>query len=107
MLFLFLVLPTRQESAAKAQKELQCVVGIDDALNLGVKYVAQNVDIGRFFDFSKKSELSWNVDGEVIHFNAGAVTQLDDYVSQMTRAGVNVTLILLNYVPTRSDPSNR
>ncbi|MCA9039992.1 MAG: hypothetical protein KDA65_06590 [Planctomycetaceae bacterium] len=87
-------------------KGVQCVVDVDDVLKLGVKYVAQNVDIRPLFDLNKKSNLTWAVDGEKFHFNSGAIQGLDHYVSRMTDAGVNVTFILLNYVPTRPDPSN-
>ena len=90
----------------ESPKGVQCVVDVDDVLGLGVKYVAQNVDIRPMFDFSKRSDLSWNVDGESFHFNPGAVAGLDNYVSRMTAAGVNVSLILLNYVPGRPDSAN-
>ncbi|QDU79686.1 hypothetical protein Pla110_14000 [Polystyrenella longa] len=87
-------------------KGLQCVVDVDDALNLGVKYVAQNVDIRPLFDFAKQSELTWNVDGQRIHFDLAAIRHLDSYVSRMTKAGVNVSFILLNYIPTQPDANN-
>lgn len=87
-------------------KGVQCVVDHKDALALKTKQVAHNVDLKQLFDFSGKSDLSIEVDGEQIHFNPGAVKQLDEYVQGFSDVGVSVYLILLNYVPTNPDPNN-
>jgi hypothetical protein len=51
-------------------------------------------------------EATWEVDGEPIGINMGYVRSLDAQIKPMTDAGMSVTLIPVNGVPTEPDPKN-
>lgn len=88
-------------------KGVQCIVGLDDAISLGIKQAAHNVLISQIIDLNPKPGSHFHmVDGTKIGINIGYIKQLDSIVKKLTDAGVNVTLILLNAVPTKSDGNN-
>ena len=87
-------------------KGLQCIVDQEDALNLGVKQVAHNVDLKQLFDFTGQTKEFIEIDGVQIPLNSANIKRLDQFINKMSDAGVSVNLILLNYVPTSPNPNN-
>lgn len=88
-------------------KGVQCIVGIEDALNLGIKQAAHNVLLSEVIDRSgKPPQEVWEVDGHKIPIRMDYIRHLDQFVSQLTHGGVNLTIILLNSVPTEPQPGN-
>jgi len=88
-------------------KGVQCIVGLDDALQLGIKQAAHNVLISEVIDLSGNApQETWNVDGHQIPIRADYIRHLDGFVSQLTQADVNLTIILLNSIPTEPQPGN-
>jgi hypothetical protein len=91
----------------KSIKGVTCPVDIPDLIALGVKYVDTNVMLPAVIDrTSPNPEETWEVDGRKIGINMGYIRGLDAQIKQMTDAGINVTLITLNAVPTKPDPTN-
>jgi hypothetical protein len=78
----------------------------DDAIALGVKYAGYNVIANGVIDWSGKSPETVTVDGAVIHVNTPYLEYLDKTIKPLSDAGMNVTLIVLNGVPSEPDPNN-
>jgi hypothetical protein len=78
----------------------------DDAIALGVKYAGYNVIANGVIDWSGQSAETVTVDGETLHINTPYMEQLDRTVKPLSDAGMNVTLIVLNGVPSEPDPAN-
>ncbi|MBI3919873.1 MAG: hypothetical protein HY318_00545, partial [Armatimonadetes bacterium] len=89
----------------KSIKGLQ-VQEVEDAIALGVKHGGLNLLVSQVVDWSGKSAETWPVDGERIPINSDFVKQFDAQVKKLTDAGINVTVILLNGVPTQPDSKN-
>jgi len=80
---------------------------VDDAIALGVKHAGCNVMVPAVVDLSGGTPAeTWEVDGERIPINVGYIGQLDAAFKPMTDAGISITAILNNAVPTRPDPGN-
>jgi Family of unknown function (DUF5722) len=83
--------------AASSKKGLQ-VQMLDDAIKLGVKHAALNVDLTRLVDPSGGTNgFVWPVDGRPVVFHRSAVVALDRQVKTLTDAGVIVSFIVLTY----------
>ncbi|MCA9231123.1 MAG: hypothetical protein KDA57_10750 [Planctomycetales bacterium] len=86
--------------AAASKKGLQ-VEMIDDALALGVKHAALNVDLSQLVDpESAGSDLdqpSWNYRGQEYRFRRRQIESLDARIKTLSDNGVVVHLILLVY----------
>ncbi|MBM3498965.1 MAG: hypothetical protein FJX74_09875, partial [Armatimonadetes bacterium] len=88
-------------------KGVTCPVDIPDLIALGVKHVDTNVMLPAVVDrHNPNPEETWEVDGQRIGINLGYIRSLDAQIKAMTDAGINVTLITLNGVPTQPDPDN-
>jgi hypothetical protein len=82
---------------AASKKGLQ-VQMVEDALALGIKHAALNINFSELLDRSARSNsLPWVVDGRTIHFQRRAIESLDRRIRPLTDAGVIVSLILLVY----------
>ena len=82
---------------AASKKGLQ-VQMVDDALALGVKHAALNVNLTALVDLSARSNsLPWLSGGRAYHFHRGPVDHLDRQIQPLSQAGVVVSLILLTY----------
>ncbi|MBM3473474.1 MAG: hypothetical protein FJX75_09415 [Armatimonadetes bacterium] len=91
----------------KGIKGVTCPVDIPDLIALGVKYVDTNVILSAVVDRTNPNpEETWEVDGRKVGINLGYIRGLDAQIKPMTDAGINVTLITLNGVPTQPDPGN-
>jgi hypothetical protein len=81
---------------AASKKGLQ-VQMIDDALALGVKHAALNVSLTSLLvPEDTPNSLSWKSNGKTFYFNRGMVEGMQ--VKKLSDAGVQVSLILLNYL---------
>jgi hypothetical protein len=84
---------------AASKKGLQ-VQMVDDAIALGVKHAALNVDLARLPDLqSRAGSFTWEMDGETFRFQRPAVEALDRQVKPLSDTGALVYLILLAYDP--------
>lgn len=82
---------------AVSKKGLQ-VEMVDDAIALGVKHAAINVNLSQLVDPSRTSgELSWHSGGKTFHFKARALRNLDRQIKPLSDRGVIVNLIILAY----------
>jgi hypothetical protein len=82
---------------AASKKGLQ-VQMVDDALALGIKHAALNVNFSQMIDLGGSSNNpAWLVDGQTIRFQRGYIESLDHQIRPLTDAGVIVSLILLAY----------
>jgi len=91
----------------KGIKAITCPVDVPDLIALGVKHVDFGLLVSLVADWtSPHPEATWDVDGEPIGINMGYVRSLDAQIKPMTDAGMSVTLIPVNGVPTQADPRN-
>jgi hypothetical protein len=82
---------------AASKKGLQ-VQMVDDALALGIKHAALNVNFSQMIDLGRRTNSPvWSTDGQSIHFHRSYIESLDRQVRPLTEAGVVVSLILLAY----------
>lgn len=81
----------------ESKKGLQ-VTMVHDAINLGVKHAALNVNLGSFLWVSpvEGDTIPYEFDGETFYFRKTVVEQNDARVRELTDAGVIITYILLN-----------
>jgi len=88
-------------------KGVQSIVDVDDALSLGIKQAAHNVLISQIVDWENPHPRETRtVDGVAVGINMDGLAALDQTVGRLSNAGVAVTLILLNAVPTSPQPGN-
>lgn len=84
---------------AASKKGLQ-VQMIDDALTLGVKHAALNVNLSQLIALTNGPDtIGWMVDGAPCFLRPGAVRGLDQQVKALSDARIVVSLILLSYEP--------
>jgi hypothetical protein len=82
---------------AASKKGLQ-VEMVDDALALGVKHAALNINLTALFVRGESADaLSYASNGETFHFQRGYVEGMDRQIKQLSDAGVLVNLIVLTY----------
>ena len=93
----------------ESKKGLQ-VTMVHDAINLGVKHAALNVNLGSFLwcEPVEGDTIPYEFDGETFYFRRSVVEHNDARVKELTEAGVIITYILLNshtwgYVTTPDD----
>ena len=81
----------------ESKKGLQ-VTMVHDAINLGVKHAALNVNLGSFLwcEPVEGDTIPYEFDGETFYFRKKVVEQNDARVRELTDAGVIITYILLN-----------
>lgn len=88
---------------ASSKKGLQ-VQMIDDALALGIKHAALNVNISHLVALTNgPGTLEWLVDGAPVLLKPSALAGLDRQVKALSDRGVVISLILLAYEP--GDPA--
>lgn len=81
--------------AASSKKGLQ-VQMVEDAIALGVKHAALNVNLASLVDLKRgTNSYVWEVDGQKYYFKKRVVDSIP--VKQLNKAGIVVTFILLNY----------
>jgi hypothetical protein len=87
---------------AASKKGLQ-VQMIDDALALGIKHAALNVNLSRLIATTNGAEtITWMVERMPCFLQPGALRGLDEQVKRLSDAGIVVSLILLIYEPSDS-----
>ena len=83
------------EAASKKGLQVQMV---EDALALGIKHAALNVNFSQMIDLGgNTNNPAWLVDGQTVRFQRGYIDSLDRQIHPLTDAGVVVSLILLAY----------
>ena len=83
--------------AAASIKGLQ-VQFVDDALALGVKNAAININLAQLVDpAGDPHNPDWQLDGQTYHFQRGYLASLDQQIKPLSDHGVVVTLIVLTY----------
>lgn len=82
-----------------SKKGLQ-VQMVDDALALGIKHAALNVNISQLVALTNSTEtIAWLVEGKEVFLKPSALTGLDSQIKPLSGAGVVISLILLAYEP--------
>ncbi len=80
-----------------SKKGLQ-VQMVADALELGIKHAALNVNFSQMLDLGRRTNsLEWTIDGQRVPLHRGYIESLDRQVRPLAEAGVVVSLILLAY----------
>lgn len=88
-------------------KGLSCIVDIDDAIDLGVKYVHENVFIGNIVDLeSSDSGVSITINGTKVPINMNYIKGLDGRLKRFADAGIAVFVVFINHVSRDADPNN-
>ena len=89
---------------AASKKGLQ-VQMVDDALALGVKHAALNVNLSSLIEVTNRPGfLRWiRNENEDFYFNSGRVEALDRQVKTLSDSNVVISLILLSYASSRAD----
>jgi len=86
---------------ARSKKGLQIQM-LDDALALGVKHAALNLNLTALIDLRRDpTNPSWQLDGETYFFHRRQLDSLE--VKRLTDAGVVVSLILLTYASAQPE----
>lgn len=89
---------------AASKKGLQ-VAMVDDALALGIKHAAINIDLARVIapGDTSASDFQWTSQGREFHFRRRYVEQLDRQIKPLSDHGVIVNLIVLAYASGNAD----
>ena len=71
---------------------------IQDAIELGVKHVANNANLGNFImpEYVEGNTIEFEYDGKTYYINKSQTERMDERVIEFTKAGMVMTLILLN-----------
>ena len=98
-------LPNQEPFRTAASKKGLQVQMIDDALALGIKHAALNVNLSSLLQLTNTPEsLIWtNSDGDAFYFHAPHVRALDKQVKMLSDANVVVSLIILAYESSRPE----
>ncbi len=90
----------------KSIKGVSCVVDLDDAIELGVKYVHENVHINEIADMGNKNPRAvYEFGGLKIPLNMSRISQLDERMKTFTDNGIAVFVVFINQMP--ADPAKR
>jgi Family of unknown function (DUF5722) len=82
---------------AASKKGLQ-VQMIDDAIALGIKHAALNVNLAQMIELGHQPDsLEWRLDGQTYHFDRHYLDTLDRQIKPLADARIIVSLILLYY----------
>jgi hypothetical protein len=91
----------------ESKKGISCPVDLEDLKTLGARYADDGFLLAHLFDWSPGPwQETWEVDGQLIGINRDFVEHLDRRVKRMSELGINVTLIVVNGVPSAPAPSN-
>ena len=91
----------------KSIKGLSCIVDVDDAIELGVKYIHENIHLDQIVAWNDpNAEAFWEFDGVQIPLNMPRVRELDRRIQQFTEAGIGVFAVFINRMPSTRNPDN-
>ena len=83
------------ETSRKKGLQVQMV---DDAVSLGVRHAALNLNLAQLVDLTGHSNsLTWSSSGRTFHFHPGYVQAMDRQVKPLSDAGAVVSIIVLAY----------
>jgi hypothetical protein len=89
--------------AAASKKGLQVEL-VDDALALGIKHAAQNINLTALFVLSpSESDVTFVHEGETFRFRRDYLESMDRQIKTLSQAGVLVNLIVLSYASGRPE----
>lgn len=89
--------------AAPSKKGLQ-VQMVDDAVALGVKHAAININLTALADLrGQPTNPQWTVGGKTYHFQRGYLESLDRQIKPLSDHGMLVYLIVLSYASGRAE----
>lgn len=81
-----------------AQKKGLQVQMVPDAIKLGVRHAALNLNLAQLIDpTGQTNNPTWTTGGRTFHFQAGYVQQMDLQVKPLSDAGAVVSIIVLAY----------
>jgi hypothetical protein len=99
--------PTIESFPKAASKKGLQVELVDDALTLGVKHAALNVNLSQLIDpiaaTSDATSLRWTANSQAFHFQRNYLEQLDQTIKALSDRGVVVYLIVLVYQSEDAD----
>jgi hypothetical protein len=88
---------------AASKKGLQVEL-VDDALALGIKHAAQNINLTALFvDNPSENDVTFVHEGETFRFRRGYLESMDRQIKLLSQAGVLVNLIVLSYASGRPE----
>jgi hypothetical protein len=88
-------------------KGLTCIVDINDAVELGVKYVTENIIFSNFIDWrNTNSQDFWEFEGTKIPLNMEQIRKYDRRLKRFDEAGIGVFAIFLNPMSSEREPGN-
>lgn len=91
----------------ESKKGVTCIVDVDDAVELGIKYGDEGVLLNVLIDWRNPNpEHTWDVDGHPVPINMDYVRQMDEKYRRLTEAGVNFTPIPVVTLPREREPDN-
>ncbi|MHC4123851.1 MAG: DUF5722 domain-containing protein [Planctomycetota bacterium] len=85
----------------KSIKGLSGIIDVDDAIKTGIKYAEYGMAISHLIDWGNPNPtVTWEVEGEKIPINMDIVHGFDTALKKMTEAGINITVGVINKMPT-------
>ena len=88
---------TEPYPTAESKKGLQVEI-VDDALHLGIKHAALNINLSQLIDPSGDPENpTWRYKGTSYHFQREYLSRMDSQIHALSEKGVLVNLIVLAY----------
>jgi hypothetical protein len=88
---------------AASKKGLQVEL-VDDALALGIKHAAQNINLTALFVANpSENDVTFVHEGEAFRFRRGYLESMDRQIKTLSQAGVLVNLIVLSYASGRPE----
>ena len=86
-----------------SKKGLQ-VQMVDDAVALGVKHAALNINLTQLVDLSRQpGNPQWTSEGRIYHFQKGYLESMDRQIKPLSDQGMAVYLIVLSYASGRPE----
>ena len=87
--------------APPSVKGLTCIVDIDDAVELGVKKVNENILISDLIDSSNTSDFFYEFEDIKIPLNKAAIEKCDRRIKKFYDNGIGVSIVFLNKMPNK------
>jgi len=96
-------IPSQEPYPQAASKKGLQVADVKDALALGIKHAALNVQLNAYIDLEGAADaIAFKTQGRTFYFHRGAVADLDKGIKELSDHGVIVTLII--YYPDSGNP---
>ena len=84
----------------ESKKGLSGIVDLDDLIALGVKYPKDNISLRTLLVQRGSAPFeTWMVDGHPYRINMNTIHRLDRTYRKLTRAGMSISVVILNHLP--------